>query len=158
MLERMASAIAAAPEPLSMRDKVFMMEDWMREQPSVLTELPVKHYFSEGVYARELFIPADTMLTGKVHKYQNLNILSQGEISVLTEDGIKRVKAPFTVVSPPGTKRIAYAHTDCVWTTIFVTNETDPEKIVELFTADSEAEYQAFLAGHDVLKELECQS
>jgi hypothetical protein len=67
-----------------------------------------------------------------------LNILSKGEISVLTEDGIKRVSAPFHVVSPAGTKRIAYAHEDCVWTTIHGTEENDLEKIEAHFIAQSE--------------------
>lgn len=129
--------------PLSARDKVGMIEQEMFKHEQL--ELPVKHYFSHGVYARELFIPKDTLLTGKIHRYQQINILSKGDISVLTEDGVLRVQAPFTVVSPPGTKRLAYAHEDCVWTTILPTNETDPDKIEQLFTSDSEADYAAFL-------------
>jgi hypothetical protein len=73
-----------------------------------------------------------------------LNILSGGEISVSTQDGIMRVSAPFTVVSPPGTKRIAYAHTDCTWTTILATEETDPEKIEAHFTVATEKEFLEF--------------
>ena len=118
------------------------LENEVRKLPPV--DLPVRHYFSPGCYARELFIPAGTVLTGKIHKYQQLNILSQGEISVLTEDGVKRVKAPFTVVSPAGTKRIAYAHTDCTWTTILATDETDPDVIEDEFTAATDEEYLEF--------------
>ena len=111
----------------------------------VKLELPVKHIFSEGLYARELFIPAGTLLTGKIHKYKQLNILSSGRISVLMEDGMKEVSAPFSVVSPAGTKRIAFAHTDCVWTTILATEERDPEKIEDFFTCASSEEYRRFL-------------
>lgn len=107
-------------------------------------EIPVKHYFSHGVYAREITIPKDTILTGKIHKYSQINILSQGEISVLTEDGVKRLKAPYTLLSAPGTKRIAYAHEETVWTTIHGTNETDLEVIEEKFIAQSDAEYLEF--------------
>jgi hypothetical protein len=128
--------------PLSMRDKVNLIEDEMRKCEQ--REIPIRHYFSPGIYAREITIPADTLLTGRVHKYAQLNILSGGEISVLTEDGIVRVKAPFTVVSPPGTKRIAYAHTECTWTTILHTEETDPDKIEELFTVATDKEYLEF--------------
>lgn len=103
---------------------------------------PVTHYFSRGVYARELFIPAGTVLTGEIHKHENLNILSQGDISVRMEDGsIVRVQAPFTTVSPPGTKRAAYAHTDCVWTTIHGTDERDVDKIKHEFIATSYEQY-----------------
>ena len=127
---------------LSLRDKVNLIEGEMRQMPDV--EIPIRHYFSPGVYAREITIPAGTLLTGRVHKYAQLNILSGGEISVLTEEGIVRVKAPFTVVSPPGTKRIAYAHSECTWTTILHTNETDADKMEELFTVATDDEYLEF--------------
>lgn len=107
-------------------------------------DIPVKHYFSQGVYAREITIPKDTILTGKIHKYSQLNILSKGEITVVTEHGPIRVKAPFTIVSPPGTKRAAYAHEECVWTTIHGTDETDLEKIEEHFIAKDEQAYLEF--------------
>ena len=110
-----------------------------------LVEIPVKDYFSKGVYAREIFIPKGTVITGKIHKYTNLNIMSQGEMSVLTEDGIKRVKAPFTIVSPPGTRRVAYAHEDTIWTTIHGTEKTDVDEIEAEFVAQTPKDYQLFL-------------
>lgn len=136
----------------SVRDKVNIIEAEILKHPQI--EAPVKHYFSSGLYARELFIPAGAILTGRIHKYQNLNILSAGEMAVLTEDGCKRVSAPFTVVSPRGTKRVAYAFTDCVWTTILATDETDPDVIETKFTAGSEQEFLDFvheqsLLGHE---------
>jgi hypothetical protein len=129
---------------LEMRSKVNEAEEVMRQYPQL--DLPVTHHFSHGVYARELFIPKDTILTGKIHKFSQFNVLLKGEISVLTENGIERVKAPFTVVSPPGTKRIAYAHEDCVWITVHGTHETDVEKIESQFVAQSDAEYLEFVA------------
>lgn len=130
-------------EGLPTRAKVQYIEDRMRELPQVAFQY--KHYFSPGVYARELFIPAGTLLTGMIHKYTQLNIMSQGEMDVLVEDKIVRVRAPFTVVSPPGTKRIAYAYTDTVWTTILGTHLDTVEEIEEHFIAKSEEEYLLFL-------------
>ena len=124
-----------------MREKVSVLQSEMLKHEQIV--MPVNHYFSQGVYAREITIPKDTILVGEIHKYQQLNILSCGEISVLTEDGIVRVKAPFAVVSPPGTKRIAYAHTDCVWTTIHGTEETNLDKIEQHFIAKDEDDYLA---------------
>jgi hypothetical protein len=124
---------------LSDRAKVELLEIEMRKHEQRV--IPIRHYFSPGVYAREITIPADTLLTGRVHKFSQLNILSGGEISVLTHEGMKRVKAPFTIVSPPGTKRVAYAHTECTWTTILATEETDPELIEALFTVATEQEF-----------------
>ena len=127
----------------SMRAKVFKAEELMLQMPQ--RELEVKHYFSQGVYARELHIPKDTILVGKLHKYKQLNILSKGDISVLIDEEVKRIQAPFTVVSSAGTKRIAYTHEDSVWLTIHGTEETDIDLIEEIFTASSEQDYLDFI-------------
>ena len=113
-----------------------------REFP--MLDLPVKHHFSKGIYGRELFIPKGTTLTGHIHKHAQLNVLVAGELSVLTANGVKRVKPPFVVVSPAGTKRVAYAHEDSIWLTVHGTEETDVEKIEAQFIAHSEIEYLDF--------------
>ena len=107
----------------------------MQSTEKVDFEHLVKHHFSKDVYARELFIPAGTLIIGKIHKHENFNILSKGEMSVLSVDGLQKVSAPFSVVSSPGVKRMAFAHTDCVWTTVHGTAETDIDKIEEQFIA-----------------------
>ena len=139
-----ADVIDMHPVASGIREKVWQLEALMKKYEQL--DLPVKHYFSKGVYARELFIPKDTILTGHIHKYEQLNILSKGDISVLTEEGVKRVQAPFAIVSPPGTKRIAYAHEDCVWTTIHGTDLKDVEEIEKVFICKSDVEYLEFVA------------
>ena len=128
-----------------MRAKVFAMEEHLKAGAAgPVIELAVAHHFSQGVYGRELFIPKGTVLTGKIHKFEQLNVLLCGELSVLTEEGVKRVRPPFVIVSPPGTKRIAYAHEDSRWLTIHGTEERDLEKIEEHFIAQTEQEYLTF--------------
>ena len=107
-------------------------------------DLPLTHHFSPGVYGREMFMPKGAVVTGKIHKYAQLNILSKGEVSVVTDKGVKRVKAGFHMVAPPGAKRAFYAHEDSVWTVILATQETDVDKIEAHFTANDEAEYLEF--------------
>lgn len=104
------------------------MEALMLAQAETV-ETPLKHYFSRNLYAREMTIPKDTFVVGKIHKYQSLSIVSKGDISVLSIDGVMRVKAPCTIVASPGTKRLVYAHEETVWTVIHSTSETDLEKI-----------------------------
>ena len=125
-----------------MRSKVNEIEAMMLRMPQL--DMPVTHYFSLGLYARELTIPAGTLLTGKIHKYQQLNIMTQGDLSVMTEEGIKRVGAGFVIVSPPGTKRIAYAHADTKWITVHATDKLDVAEIEQEFIAQSDAEYLEF--------------
>lgn len=113
------------------RDQINAAERALAQHPGRIpvADLKVVHHFAPGVYARELTIPAGVMLTGKIHKTEHLNVVSAGDITVWTEDGMKRVQAPYTFVSKPGTKRIGLAHSDTVWTTIHVTHETDLDRI-----------------------------
>lgn len=110
-------------------------------------ELPVKHHFALGIYARELFIPAGVMLTGQIHKYEQFNILIKGDMSVLVDGLIKRIKAPFFVTSPSGTKRIALAHEDSIWLTVLGTDLKSVQEIEERFIAKDEQEYLDFIYG-----------
>lgn len=125
--------------------QIAVLEAALLDRPEHLLDLPVTNYFSDGVYARELFIPKGTVLTGKIHKRTNLNIMVAGELLVSTETGMQRVRAPFVVVSPPGTKRVAYAVEDTRWITIHGTHETDLDVIERTFIAQDEAEYLAYV-------------
>lgn len=124
------------------REKIIALEHEVAKLPPV--DMPLRHFFANGIYARELTIPKGTVLVGKIHKYAQINILSKGDISIATEQGIMRVQAPYTVVSPPGTKRVGYAHEETVWTTISRTDETDLELIEKDLIADSFENYELF--------------
>ena len=50
------------------RSGVMQIEKEMLEHEQV--EMPVTHHFSKDLYARELFIPAGTLLVGKIHKHE----------------------------------------------------------------------------------------
>ncbi len=133
--------------PDELRPKVEFLESEMLKMPQVAIAL--EHYFSKGdgtngVYARLIRVPAGTLYTGKVHKYEQLNILMQGEASILFPDGMRRIVAPDIWVSPPGVKRIVWAHTDVVRVTIHGTPLTDLAEIEEHFIAQTDEEYLEF--------------
>lgn len=138
--------LAALAQGEDWRSKIERLESAIESDLPAL-DLPVTHRFSRGVYARELFIPKGTVLTGRIHKYSQINVLVMGDISVLTEQGIQRVRPPFVVESPPGTKRVAYAHEDTIWLTICGTDTTDTELLEDELTTRTYAEYDAFCAG-----------
>lgn len=108
-------------------EQIFRLENELKKLEQI--EIQTTHHFAKGIYAREIKIPAGTVLTGKIHKTEHLNIVSQGKIAVWTEDGMKVIEAPFTMVSRPGTKRVGYALEDTVWTTIHGTEEKDLERL-----------------------------
>lgn len=122
---------------------VEQMEKAALQLPQV--EMPLRHFFAPGVYAREVTMFKGTMVTGKIHKHQHICIISKGDVSILTDDGVKRIQAPYTMISPPGCKRVLYIHEDTVWTTIHVTEETDLQKLEDEFVAKDRNEYMLFL-------------
>ena len=123
---------------VSMRDKVENLEDSLKNIPQV--ECPVKHYFAPGIYAREITIKKGTVLTGAIHKTENLAILSCGRLQLVTESGTIEISAPHILTVKPGTKNAAYALEDSVWTNFFPTEETDVDKLVELLTESKASE------------------
>ena len=107
---------------------------------------PLKHSFSDGIYVREIFIPAGMFITGKIHKHAHPNFLMSGEVDVVTKDGKETIIGPCSMMSPAGTKRALYAKTDLVWITIHhnPTNTQDPKKLEQIVIADSFEEYDKF--------------
>jgi len=122
-----------------LREKIIQLESQMLARTDIQVKIEPKHYFANGLYLREIYIPKGTCLTGKIHKTEHICILSLGEVSVCTDSGMKRIKASTVVHSEPGTKRVLYAHEDSVWINCHFnpTNESDLEKIDEIFVTDT---------------------
>jgi len=111
---------------------------------------PLKHSFAPGVYVREIFIPKDTIVVGKIHKHEHPNFLMSGKVEVFTEgEGLRILEAPLSMISKAGTKRVVRAIEDTVWITVHATEETNLEKIEEHVIAKSYDELPA-----PVVKEL----
>jgi hypothetical protein len=139
------SEVVTQPVPdATLREKVDLLEAEMRKHPAV--DIPVKHYFATGLYVREITIPAGVVAVGKIHKTQHINVLSKGEVTMVTETGSLRVQAPYTWVVAPGKKAAAYAHTETVWSSICV-NPTDERDLDTLEAALISPQYLDELEG-----------
>ncbi|AFV51097.1 tail fiber adhesin [Vibrio phage VPMS1] len=121
------------------RKAVVRLEEHLKTLPGVdLSGGDVEHFFSDGLYARKLNIPADTVLVGHAHLQGQINFLMKGTIRVTTDEGVKTLTAPQIVVSAAGTKRAGYAITDTTWVTVSATEETDPESVRAAIIATGE--------------------
>ena len=116
----------------TMREKVERLEDMLAQLPPV--EIPVRHHFAPGTYAREITIPKNTVLIGAVHKTDNLVVLSAGKLRIVTESSPVVISAPHTMICKAGAKNAAIALEDSVWTNFFATEETDIDKLVGLLS------------------------
>jgi len=92
---------------------------------------PVKHTFAGGCYIREIYNPAHELIITKIHKKEHPFFLMKGEMSILTEEGIQNIKAPYQGVTKPGTKRAIYTHEECIFITVHATENTTIEDVEE---------------------------
>lgn len=97
-------------------------------------EIPTTHRFiaGPGMYVREAFAKAGTLLTSKIHTTNHPFVMLKGDQSIMDEDGSWiRIKAPFMGVTKAGSRRVVYAHTDTVMVSFHATEETDLNKVEE---------------------------
>jgi hypothetical protein len=109
-------------------------------------EAHTKHYFANGAYVREIDIPANSIIVGRVHKEETINILLEGELLLIDEQGAKKkVKAPLVYVSPTGNQKAAIALTRVRWLNSFACNTTNHEEAINMLTCETIEEYQEYL-------------
>lgn len=131
------------PANLDFRSKIDALEEQMKGMKTIpIEDLPVRHHFGGGMYAREMFLAAGTIVTGRIKKHEHISVISLGEVYEGTENSKRHIKAPFTMVSAPGTKRLVVAVTDTVWTTIHKTDKTDLDELDKELIAETHAELE----------------
>lgn len=143
----MDAAIAVTNTQLAMQERAAIMRiqsacqalsdgHRMDESP------PLKHWLAPGIYAREIHLPADSVVVGKIHRHRHLNILSVGRVTVMTEFGVDELTAPASFISEAGTKRVVHTHEAAIWTTIHPNPDgiTDTAELERMFVAESYAE------------------
>jgi len=70
------------------------------------------------MYIREIFMPAGSLITSKVHKTEHPYIVSYGKVAVsIDSNDWDEITAPYTGITKPGTRRVLYIIEDCIWTT-----------------------------------------
>jgi len=124
----------------------------MEQLESVLSqfdqlEMKTEHYFAYGTYTRVLYIPADTILTGKIHRHSCINIISKGRIKVATDDGDLEISAPHIFVSGSGVKKAGYTLEDTIWINV---HPWEGEENLELI------EQKLIAPNYKALEEMKC--
>jgi len=127
------------------REGISRFIDVVKSMPGALGKDPFElyHHFSDGIYTREIHIPAGHIVCGKIHKKQSTVQLLKGSLIVADETGSKTLNAPCQFVSDGGLQRVAFTFDDVVWIDIHATDESTVDAAEkELFANDySELEY-----------------
>ena len=114
-------------------------------------DIKVEHMFSRDMYIRQAFIPKDSIIVGKRHREETLNILLKGKMIIHDGNTSIEVEAPFMAVSKPFTKKVGVALEDSIWCNVHVTKLKDLEKI-EKEVIIPEEEYNNLI----IYKEKQC--
>ena len=120
---------------------ICKVADKLQRMPQV--DMPVKHMFAPGVYYREIFVPAGTLIIGHNHKTEYLNILIKGKCRIFMAGKVKEMDAPCTFVSDAGVQKMAYVLEDMIFATIHPTEETDHE-VIEAQLVDKAPEWHEY--------------
>jgi len=109
--------------------------------------VPIRHFFMDGVYVREMTMFKDTAVIGAIHKTKHMCFLLSGHLTVANEDETVDYIAPCYVVSTPGVKRILYANEDSVWynTHRNLSNTQDVSQLEKELVALSYEEYNEYI-------------
>ena len=102
-------------------ERVMSIENTMKQMPGAKIgdeAGALRHFHTDDQYIRELFVPAGSLVVTKIHKKSHPVFIMTGDCSVMTVDGVRRIKAPYHMITPAGTKRIVYVHEDTVWVTV----------------------------------------
>ena len=120
-----------------------------KENPIVTDSelIPIKHYFMDGVYIREMAMRKGIAVVGAIHKHLHMCFLLTGRITVVNEEETIDHIAPCFIVSTPGIKRVLYAHEDSIWfnTHKNPSNTEDVKQLERDIVAISYEEYEEYI-------------
>lgn len=110
-------------------------------------QVPIRHFFMDGVYVREMKMYKGTIVIGAIHKHLHMCFLLKGHLTVANESGVKEYTAPCYIVSDPGVKRVLYAHEDSLWynTHQNISNTENVDQLEKELVALSYEEYKDYI-------------
>jgi hypothetical protein len=129
------------------REAILLLQEELAKYDQL--DLPLKHTFAPGQYAREIRLPKGSIVVGKIHLHAHLNIVTRGRVTVVTEFGHREIDAtqePVTFTSDAGSKRALYCHEDTIWTTIHTVQSTNLAEIEREIIAPDYSELDQFMA------------
>ena len=165
MIDQLIKSCSEISSSKEMIDKMLEVESIIGNMPDAKfgdDTCPLKHSFADGLYIREIFMPKGMVIVSELHKTNYPYFVLVGDLSVITTDGLVRIKAPYCGITKAGTKRVLYIHEDTHWITVHATDETDVEMMRERLTVKSYDELpehvKKTLETRDKERELICHS
>lgn len=134
---------------LPLRERVFFLDKILIKYFNGFDArcLPVKHFISNGIYSRELQVPAGFGLVGLIAKYSNIFTVLKGDVLLYDGTDAQRITGPYTFISKEGINRFGYMFTDATFMSSYKMpdpKETDVEKIKWQLLTDTYEKFDRF--------------
>lgn len=124
---------------VSTNEKIDKLEASMVANGNLVT-CPLVHRFTPGLYTREIFMPAGSIVTSRIHKTRHQFMVLEGVVSVFSDnDGEQLIEAPYVGETLPNTRRVLYVHEGCKWITCHPTDVIPKEETPEAYKEAVEA-------------------
>lgn len=128
---------------LTWAEKLAYLTYRFSKVPQVWT--PIRQWFENGFYVREMYVPAETLFVGRPHRHGHRIELVQGKVLHVEEHRKVHVEAPFTMHSTPGYQTVFYTKTDILGRTYHSIDYMSAAHDFE------ELEEEAFLPVNDLI-------
>ena len=129
-------------------DKVAALRDAMLAAPGAFTSAPLRHFFAEGVYVREMKVAAGELVIGKVHLKSHVLIVL-GNVEAYSTAGREHIEGLHVVECPAGAQRVLWAREDSWLITVHPNAEStkDVEQLERILVTDNFALAHATVEG-----------
>ena len=128
------------------RARFIEMEKQLLAVPQIPAEdYKLKEHVSGTMYVREITIPKNGIITGRIYKFDHIEIMIRGDIDILGADGVTKHYTGHNVIEAKAGKRQAgYAREETVWVTINRVPDMPIEQMLDYTTSSSYADYLDF--------------
>jgi hypothetical protein len=124
-----------AKKDVLIENQIHSLYNAAKDYPHIQCE--EKHHFGPNLYIKEVTMPSGSVIVGKHHKIDHLCNMVTGRMIIVNPDGTRHeLIAPMTFMAKPG-RKIAYIIETVVFQNIYSTDETDIEKLENMFIDNS---------------------
>ena len=122
-------------DTFSANQAIEQVEERLLDFPQL--EMPLTHRFAPGVYLREIFMPAGSIVIGHRHKTEHFNLVLTGRLNVMINGVVEHLTAPCVFKSGVDVRKVLFIIEDTRWVTVHPTDETDLGKLEDLLIIKS---------------------
>ena len=97
------------------------------------------HHFSDGVYAKQMTLPAGHVVGSHAHQYSHLSVLASGNVIVEVDGTPTEYFGPSCIEIKAGCEHKVFAKTDAVWFCIHATEATNADEVDAVLIAEGKA-------------------